>query len=324
MKPPYCKGDNADGSRKDAHNNRSNPVQRSIQELRVLACAEVDRREYGDLFLLLQLLEPCVQCRDQPRQFVLPDFFTYAGDDCDVVWSRYLCDPDRSAVLHARLQEAFGVTEEEITVAKEKRDNGEWDTLQVAELLDEKLITTTVQEYPVLYGGLKDLLSRHAEVIGPQHTRAAPCALGDDNPIRAYLQDAFYSRPCNRGPPGHSAMDARLRDRSAWFTRAAPTLMRACDMCEAEFPNEKAFSDHVNAVHGGQRWYQLQYTARMELASYIPSPTENRHMVQRFAKSQEYREDSFHRTRQQDARLWKQTSRHKTSHIQELGQMKAV
>ena len=151
MKHPVCKGDNADGTRKDAHNNRSNPVEGSIEDLRVLARAEADRREYGDLFLLIHLLEPWVRGPDLLKTFVLPDFFTYAGDDCDGVRSPYLCDPDRPQVLRARLQEAFGVTEEEVAATKAKRDSGEWDILQVAELLDEKLTTTSVQEYTSSY-----------------------------------------------------------------------------------------------------------------------------------------------------------------------------
>ena len=85
----------------------------------MLTRAEADRRDYGDIFLLLQLLEPWVQGREAIKHF--PDFLTYAGDDCCCKWASYLRDPDRPQVLYGRLQEALGVTEEEIAVAKRKK-----------------------------------------------------------------------------------------------------------------------------------------------------------------------------------------------------------
>ena len=103
-----------------------------------------------------------------------------------------------------------------------------------------------------------------------------PGAQGDGNPLRAHLAEAWQRRPCNRGPPRHSAMPARLRDRSEWFQCPAPALQYACRMCEAEFPDREAFKAHQGRVHGGQRWYQAQYVARCELAPYRPSPTEER------------------------------------------------
>ena len=58
MPPLRCKGDNADGSRKDAQNDRANPVEWYTEELALLRRAEAARRDCGDLFLLKQLLEP--------------------------------------------------------------------------------------------------------------------------------------------------------------------------------------------------------------------------------------------------------------------------
>ena len=58
-------------------------------------------------------------------------------------------------------------------------------------------------------------------------------------------------------------------------------------MCEAEFPNQAAFRDHQDLVHGGQRWFQSHYIAHCELAPYVPSPTEGRQVVERFVKAQE-------------------------------------
>ena len=55
---PQSKGDNADGSRQDAHNNAAAPVLRSSSEDKSLETACEERRKCGDLFLLLHLLEP--------------------------------------------------------------------------------------------------------------------------------------------------------------------------------------------------------------------------------------------------------------------------
>ena len=96
---------------------------------------------------------------------------------------------------------------------------------------------------------ITSLLTRHLATLG-----GAPRGLGADNPIAAYLASAFSSRPCNDGPPKHSAMPARLRDRYAWFEPAVPTLHHMCHVCKAEFPNQEAFGKHQDTVHGGRRW----------------------------------------------------------------------
>ena len=297
MPAPRSKGDNADGSRKDPENDRTNPVDRSIAELKVLERAVTERRYYGDLFLLLQLLEPWVQGREAIKFF--PAFLTYGGDDCSNKWARYLQDSDRPGILYDRLQEALGVTQEQVDVARSKVDNKEWTVVQVAEVLGEKLASKACS---VPITSLSELLATHRklEQTRPSHDERIPGvashltrrlstdeagALGDENPVRVYLADAFNRRPCNCGPPRQSAMPARLRDRSRWFQGAFPTLMRCCEMCEAEFPNERAAEEHINMVHGGQRWYQMQYLARIELAPYIGSPTEWRQMVQRYSIS---------------------------------------
>ena len=132
----------------------------------------------------------------------------------------------------------------------------------VAELLDERL------------DSVRGTVSVTAAVDSARG--GGPSAPGDDNPLRAYLAKAWRDRPCNRGPPRHSAMPARLRDRSAFFAGPEPALHYTCRMCEAEFPNREAFEVHQARVHGGQRWYQSQYEARCELGPYLPSPTEER------------------------------------------------
>ena len=123
-----------------------------MRELALLRDAHDDRRECGDVFLLLQLLEPWVRGCDLIRHF--PVFFTYAGDDCSSKWSRYLRDPERPQVLCRRLQEALGVSEKEIAGAGERLERGEWGVLQVMELLEERLERTDSRKRPFSITGL--------------------------------------------------------------------------------------------------------------------------------------------------------------------------
>ena len=257
---PKSKGDNADGSRQDAQNNAAAPVLRSSMEARCLQAACDARRECGDLFLLLHLLEPLAAADDLLQHY--PDFFVYAGDDCAKRWATFLRAPDRPNKLAGRLREALGVTEEEISDGKRRLETGEWRVHHVADLLDERLDT-----------------AHHTHSVAAAVRLAVgegSGAQGDGNPLRAHLVEAWQRRPCNHGPPRHSAMPARLRDRSGWFQCPAPALQYACRMCEAEFPNRETFKAHQSRVHGGQRWYQSQCVARCELEPYQPSPTEER------------------------------------------------
>ncbi|CAK0817607.1 unnamed protein product, partial [Prorocentrum cordatum] len=267
---PKSKGDDADGSRQDAQNNAAAPVLRSSRGAKSLQAACDARRECGDLFLLLHMLEPLATADDLLKHYL--DFFVYAGDDCANRWATFLRAPDRPDKLAGRLREALGVTEEEISDAERRLGSGEWHMHHVAELLDERLNS-----------------ARSAHSVAAAVRSAVgdgPGAQGDGNPLRAHLAEAWQRRPCNRGPPRHSAMPARLRDRSEWFQCPAPALHYACRMCEAEFPNREAFKAHQGRVHGGQRWCQSQCVARCELEPYQPSPTEERQVVARFHISQ--------------------------------------
>ncbi|CAK0911448.1 unnamed protein product, partial [Prorocentrum cordatum] len=267
---PKSKGDNADGSRQDAQNNSAAPVLRSSRGAKSLQAACDARRECGDLFLLLHLLEPLAAADDLLKHYL--DFFVYAGDDCANRWATFLRAPDRPDKLAGRPREALGVTEGEISDAKRRLESGEWHMHHVAELLDERLN------------------SAHSAHSVAAAVRLAvgdgPGAQGDGNPLRVHLAEAWQRRPCNRGPRRHSAMPARLRDRSEWFQCPAPALHYACRMCEAEFPNRGAFKARQGRIHGGQRWCQSQYVARCELEPYQPSPTEERQVVARFHISQ--------------------------------------
>ena len=116
--------------------------------------------------------------------------------------------------MPGRLREALGVTEEEIADAKRRLEIGEWHVHHVAQLLEERLESAD---------GANSVAAAVCLAAG-----GASGALGEGNPLRAHLDEAWKRRPCNSGPPRHSAMPARLRDRSAWFTCPAPALQYAC------------------------------------------------------------------------------------------------
>ena len=265
-----CTGDNHDGSRRDKNNDLMTPVARADAELQRLARATQDRRELGDLFLMLQLLEPWMDGRKAIR--LLPEFLTYAGDDCACKWARHLCDPERPQALYRRLQEALGVSDGEIAAAKAKRESGAWSLRNVIEMLEERLLS----------GAAKCPNASILHLIDEPEVDACSC-----NPIREYLGGAFPERLHNEGPPGRAAMPDRLRDRTRWFTGAHSTLRYCCELCEAEFPSQQAYEMHVAAVHGGARWHQLQFEMHQELAPYVPSPTESRAMIERYANAVE-------------------------------------
>jgi hypothetical protein len=113
------------------------------------------------------------------------------------------------------------------------------------------------------------------------------------NPVLDHLRGVTGERPFRvyrtkfQGDPGHSAMSARLRDRSKWFTGTLPCLSHCCFMCEAEFPNLKSLISHIDYVHGGCRQYRSSVFAFCEVEPYVSSPTEKRSCIQRFSASQQ-------------------------------------
>ena len=259
--------DNNDGSRCDHLSNQANPLERSRREAEILLHAKSDRWQYGDLFFLLCLLEDRLGIKVLAA---FPHFLTYAGDDCSPKWASYLQDPDRPNCMRQRLQDALGVSDDEVRSGKERIEKGEWTLTDVAELLDEILEAPTV-------ASLRTLVARHTKDHAPR-----------ENALREYLNSAFSSRTHKEGPPHMAAMRARLRDRSRWRSGAHPTLDFTCGLCEAEFPNRRRFEEHVEKVHGGHRWYSAAFTARVELEPYIPSPTESRSVIRRFSMAQQY------------------------------------
>ena len=270
--------------------------------------ARRQRKQLGDLLLMLQLLHPWLNkaflTRDPPAVF-----YTYAGFDLMAKWAKYLLDDLRPYSMLERLSEAFGVTVDEVERAQRLLDQGVWQYRHVAAAVDRLLLgnvteTQTVEHPSGRWAG------KPYRMMGLEHVFASiqrdrvprggwPASELQDHvggdAVREYLdgvkgvqEPAFWRRPSSAGMPRRSAMPARLRRREAWMRGAPPTLHYCCQMCEAEFPNRKSFDEHVDAIHGTSRWYQVAVINRTSLAPYVVSPTEKRKVVSRFSISQQF------------------------------------
>ena len=105
MRSRLAASDNLDGTRQDAQANLNNPVHESLLEEQTRSTACQQRKESGDIFLLLHLLAPWVKVDDVMRNF--QDFYLYAGFDCTNKFANFLGDEPRKETMAARLQEAF-------------------------------------------------------------------------------------------------------------------------------------------------------------------------------------------------------------------------
>ena len=97
------------------------------------------RKELGDLFLLLHLLHPWLSERILSSD-AMPVFFTYAGFDVMKRWATYLLDERRTESMHERLSEALGVTATEIELAQQFVDEGAWQYRHVGAAVDRILL----------------------------------------------------------------------------------------------------------------------------------------------------------------------------------------
>ena len=105
--------------------------------------------------------------------FNFQDFYLYAGFDCTSKWSTYLGDAPRRKVMILRLQEAFGVEDEEIQACRDRLARDEWTLLHVAKALEYCLLgdhahalhtvcpMSSVLEWPVA-GPMARLSTPHA------------------------------------------------------------------------------------------------------------------------------------------------------------------
>ena len=59
-------------------------------------------------------------------------------------------------------------------------------------------------------------------------------------------------------------------------------------MCEAEFPNEETLEQHIDLLHGQQRFYSTWLFGTYSKCPYIVSPTEKRGVMAQFAATQQH------------------------------------
>jgi hypothetical protein len=211
-----------------------------------------------------------------------PDFYLYAGFDCTNKWANFLGDVLRREAMAARLQEAFGVTEDEIQSCRERVTSKQWNFVDVAQALEDCLI-----------GKNSGAPCSLTEYVCSHHAKACPeDDVGETNPVLLYLttglQPAWTQRPCWEGRPGHSAMKPRLRKQELWRKQPLPTLKWPCRMCEAEFPNAQTLDKHIDLLHGQYRFYSTWLGGTYSQCPYVVSPTEKRGCIEHFAAVQQH------------------------------------
>ena len=274
----FANTDNADGARQDAQSNQYNVVLASLEERRQRHQALKSRVLYGHVLSLVLTLEPLLKI-DDDLLYHFPMVFFYSGFDCSRKWSRYLGDEERPACIRRRLSEALGVTEEEVAVGKSKLESHDWSRQGVAAALGEYLAEDTFT--PAVIAQLFPCEDTN-ELEHEDSIRHEP------EKVLEHLANAWTRRPCHPGPPGHSAMPARLRRTDPWRKAPVPCLKYCCRMCEAEFPNLPKLSQHENLVHGGARWVRSTCAGLLEVEPYVVSPAEKRATVERFAYAQQH------------------------------------
>ena len=180
-----------------------------------------------------------------------------------------------------RLQEALGVTEEEIQSCLKKIVSKQWSLVDVAKALEVSLIGKN-SGAPC---SLVEYTLSHASKGCPEDD------VEETSPVLLYLttglQPAWTQRPCWEGRPGHSAMKPRLRKLESWRKQPLPTLKWTCRMCEAEFPNVEMLDNHIDLLHGQYRFYSTWLGGTYSQCPYVISPTEKRGCVEHFAAVQQ-------------------------------------
>ena len=276
--------DNQDGTRQDLQANLHNPVAQSQMEHEKREKACMQRFVYGNIFLLLHLMDSGIKVEEAIHN--LPNLYFYAGFDCTLRWATYLRDEPRRQTMAARLKEAFGVTEQEIDTCRQKVRSKQWSLAQVAAAL-EILLLDDVGQAPC---SLKDFIyPTTGPCAGPQQETAYPAADVEDtpNPVMTYLNEILHQRLCWTGPPGHSAMPPRLRCQKSWRREPLPILKYPCRMCEAEFPDRNALLQHIDLVHGQYRFYSTFLAGSYSMSAYFVSPTEKRSCIEHCAQIQQ-------------------------------------
>ena len=124
--------------------------------------------------MLLHLL-PWVKVEDAIHKF--NDFYLYAGFDCTNKWANFLGDVPRRQTMVTRLQDALGVTEEEIQYCRDKITSKQWSLVDVAKAVEDCLLGENS-------GKPCSLMDR----VCTQPPKACPDdAEGETNPVRLNL-----------------------------------------------------------------------------------------------------------------------------------------
>ncbi|CAK0862670.1 unnamed protein product [Prorocentrum cordatum] len=213
---PKSKGNNADVSRQDAQNHSAALAPRSSRGAKSSQAACEARRDCGDLFLLLHLLELLAAAGDLLNH--CPETVVYAGDDCANRWATMLRAPDRPNKFAGRLRGALWVTEGGIFDAERRLESGELHMRRVAELLDERLNSVR---------GARSAVAAVRLAVGDW-----PGGQGDGRPPRARLAeaaDAAASAVC-----AQAACQARK-----------PRAFQTCACCAAQQRSEKLHSEFL-------------------------------------------------------------------------------
>jgi hypothetical protein len=235
--------------------------QRSVDALFTKERALEQRVIYGNIFYLLRLLRPFL-CLSKVYE-VLPVLFTYSGFDCSLKWATYLGAPALVECMTSRLSDALGVTDEEVSVGRERLDNLVWSFADVVGALDE-ICLHGITPRPRM-----NLLGLFCEARVMPSEEVSPTLCSEQNPVKEHLLHVTFCRPCHDGSPGYSAMPARLRKPASLFERPTPALLFACKMCDAEFPNKATLVDHKDMVHGGCRCYSDSLCGLLEVSPYV-------------------------------------------------------
>ena len=184
--------------------------------------------------------------------------------------------------MAVRLQEALGVTEEEIQSCRERVTLKQWSLVDVAKALEDRLI-----------GKDSGAPCSLTEYTRSEHPKGCPeDGVQEANPVLLYLstgvQPAWTQRPCWEGRPGHSAMKPRLRKQGSWRKQPLPTLKWPCRMCEAEFPNVGMLDKHIDLLHGQYRFYSTWLGGVYSQCPYVVNSTEKSDCVLHFAAVQQH------------------------------------
>ena len=155
-----------------------------------------------------------------------------------------------------RLQEIFGVSDQEIEQCHAQAKKSNWGT----EALGSAIFSCLSQ---------RDL---------------STC----EDPVMTYLMAAdIPRRACDGGGAAQAAMPVRLRRPDA--PGCPPALAHRCELCEAQGPDDMWKDMHIDLTHGGpQRYRNAVSVLRHFAGAYVPSGTDKRTSTENARRCQEF------------------------------------